>query len=194
MQTFDVEKLPTGVGAGFEELRAIEDSFPAELPGASDPLFSAAEVLTGNEVLLASGATVRLIGVECPLAGNAAQHRMLSTEHRVELQTVQRYAALSKEYLTRLLEDVSVAVQVVRTEDNGDTLAGYLWSVDDSLMHDPELEGVLTSPMYTCVNEGVLSSGWAFADAEEDHPMAEKYGALQDLAREGRAGLWSGLR
>ncbi|GAJ00524.1 unnamed protein product, partial [marine sediment metagenome] len=156
--------------------------------------YEAREILAGNEVVLDSGARLTLVGVDCPRIGNDAHNGMLARKHGVDRTTVERFALLSKEYLTRLIEGEKLAVKLTDSDGDGRILSGYLWTVDDSLMHDPETRDVFTGPMYACVNENVLSNGWGFADDRTQHAMSEKYEALEELAKRQKVGLWMDSR
>ena len=173
----------------FGEMEKLEEQYPRMQPPSDATLYNVSKVISGDLILLDDDTVVKLAGVKCPHESDPEYNDYFIKIHKIPANQVQKYAKLSRIYVERFLEGGKVAF-IQQSKTNGGVIVAYLWTVDFSLMNDPEMKGLITGPSYSCMNESILTSGWGVADLDLKHSYADKYIKLQKLARENKRGLW----
>jgi hypothetical protein len=150
------------------------------------------QVLSGDRIVLDSGQTVKLVGVECAAPGDKTAGAQLARKHGAPVAKVVEYAGLARRHVSGMAtcDHVKVNVDPVRVGEDG-VITGYVWTVDyRTVRASLQAVMVIPYPVYSCLNETALSCGWVFTDDAAPHPMKEKHRMLQEMARRGRVGVW----
>jgi endonuclease YncB( thermonuclease family) len=181
--------IPPEMNKQFEKRFEINRQYPADHPSKDTQLFTAKEILSGDTIILNDGTHFKLAGIIAPNKSSTIFNEAIEEKYQVGINKISKYELLSREYLQRLLNDEKLAC-IPQSKAENETIMGYLWIVDDSLMNDPETKAFIKSPSYSCINETVITSGWCFADMAFSHKFLEKYLILQEHAKAAKVGLW----
>ena len=139
-------------------LKEIDRKYPGPQIPKNAQLFRVTSVDNSGNITLENGQRIRLEGMKC------------SPE--------------TPDYLRRLLMgDMDRVVYIISSKSNEVPAAAYIWHASLSLMNDPEMKKYITSPSYSPLNEGALTSGWCTQEKSSSNAYNERYEALSKIAR-----------
>jgi hypothetical protein len=87
------------------------------------------------------------------------------------------------DYLRRLLMgDMDRVVYILSSRSKDNPAGAYIWHASLSMMNDPEMKKYITSPSYSPLNEGALTSGWCTPERSSSNAYNDRYEELSKIA------------
>jgi len=138
-------------------LKEIDRKYPGPQIPKNAQLFRVTSVDKSGNITLENGQQIRLEGMKC------------SPE--------------TPDYLRRLLTGDMDRITYVLSSTSKDNPAGaYIWHASLSMMNDPEMKKYITSPSYSPLNEGALTSGWCTPERSSSNAYNDRYEELSKIA------------
>jgi hypothetical protein len=140
-----------------KRLKEIDRKYPGPQIPKNSKLFRVTSVDNNGNITLENGQRIRLEGMKC------------SSE--------------TPDYLRRLLlGDMDRVVYVLSSTSKDNPAGAYIWHASLSMMKDPEMKKYITSPSYSPLNEGALTSGWCTPERSSSNSYNDRYEELSKIA------------
>lgn len=141
-----------------EEIQNINEIYPAPPTPLNKETFAVKSISENGVFILENNVQVKMSGIKCSPEG--------------------------VKFLRKFFVDDTdrLAYQKEKQMKNG-IVESYIWIVDSSMMNDPEMNGIITGPSFSGMNDTAILNNWCEIDSMSGSKYLSRYKALEKISR-----------